>query len=61
MTMSLPPIFRPWYREDRNFAVNSEACIMFQELPSHCRLAGIRSPNTPNLSLIHISEPTRPY
>ena len=42
MAMSLPPLFRPWYREDRNFAKNSEACIMFQELPSHCRLAGIR-------------------
>ena len=42
MTMSLPPLFRPWYREDRNFEKNSEACIMFQEFPSHCRIAGIR-------------------
>ena len=40
--MSLPPLFRPVYREARAFDKNTEACIMFQEFPSHCRIAGIR-------------------
>ena len=28
MTMSLPPLFRPVYREARDFAKNTEACVM---------------------------------
>ena len=39
----------------------TQALELQKRVPEIPVLAGTEAPNTPNLSLIHISEPTRPY